>query len=110
MDKAEVKIPPKLTIQIWDNDKFSFDDYLGVCVRETERDSVCVRERYIARELQFPSLPPRSSPRFSRDGSQQHAPPSQVSREVWAAAAVSVPGAGVSVQAEDHAGLVALCG
>ncbi|XP_056156157.1 dysferlin [Lampris incognitus] len=29
MDKAETKIPPKITIQIWDNDKFSFDDYLG---------------------------------------------------------------------------------
>ncbi|XP_064199858.1 dysferlin isoform X7 [Anguilla rostrata] len=31
LDKAESKIPPKITIQIWDNDKFSFDDYLG-CV------------------------------------------------------------------------------
>ncbi|XP_072315466.1 dysferlin isoform X3 [Eucyclogobius newberryi] len=29
LDKAETKIPPKLTVQIWDNDKFSFDDYLG---------------------------------------------------------------------------------
>ncbi|KAM4611912.1 LOW QUALITY PROTEIN: dysferlin [Polymixia lowei] len=29
MDKAETKLPPKLTLQIWDNDKFSFDDYLG---------------------------------------------------------------------------------
>ncbi|XP_072543801.1 dysferlin isoform X3 [Salminus brasiliensis] len=29
LDKAETKLPPKLTIQIWDNDKFSFDDYLG---------------------------------------------------------------------------------
>lgn len=29
LDKAEMKVPPKLTIQIWDNDKFSFDDYLG---------------------------------------------------------------------------------
>ncbi|XP_076027718.1 dysferlin isoform X3 [Genypterus blacodes] len=27
--KAENKLSPKLTIQIWDNDKFSFDDYLG---------------------------------------------------------------------------------
>ncbi|XP_034146168.1 dysferlin isoform X4 [Esox lucius] len=31
LDKNEIKIPPKLTIQIWDNDKFSFDDFLG-CV------------------------------------------------------------------------------
>ncbi|XP_060730490.1 dysferlin isoform X3 [Tachysurus vachellii] len=29
LDKAATKIPPKITIQIWDNDKFSFDDYLG---------------------------------------------------------------------------------
>ncbi|XP_054916789.1 dysferlin isoform X9 [Poeciliopsis prolifica] len=29
IDKTETKLPPKLTIQIWDNDKFSFDDYLG---------------------------------------------------------------------------------
>ncbi|KAG8550730.1 hypothetical protein GDO81_022142 [Engystomops pustulosus] len=28
-DKTESKIPPNLTLQIWDNDKFSFDDYLG---------------------------------------------------------------------------------
>ncbi|XP_028657297.1 dysferlin isoform X3 [Erpetoichthys calabaricus] len=29
LDKAETKISPKLIVQIWDNDKFSFDDYLG---------------------------------------------------------------------------------
>ena len=29
MDKAETKLTPRLTIQVWDNDKFSFDDYLG---------------------------------------------------------------------------------
>ncbi|XP_066574431.1 dysferlin isoform X3 [Amia ocellicauda] len=29
LDKAETKMSPKLVIQIWDNDKFSFDDYLG---------------------------------------------------------------------------------
>ncbi|XP_017292966.1 dysferlin isoform X5 [Kryptolebias marmoratus] len=29
LDKAETKVAPKLTVQIWDNDKFSFDDYLG---------------------------------------------------------------------------------
>uniref|UniRef100_A0A3Q2Z126 Myoferlin n=1 Tax=Hippocampus comes TaxID=109280 RepID=A0A3Q2Z126_HIPCM len=28
LDKTEFRIPPKLTIQIWDNDKFSLDDYL----------------------------------------------------------------------------------
>ncbi|NXM67714.1 DYSF protein, partial [Serilophus lunatus] len=29
LDKTEDKIPPQLIFQIWDNDKFSFDDYLG---------------------------------------------------------------------------------
>ncbi|XP_028979153.2 myoferlin isoform X2 [Esox lucius] len=29
LDKSEFRIPPKLIIQIWDNDKFSLDDYLG---------------------------------------------------------------------------------
>ncbi|KAM9331380.1 dysferlin [Gastrophryne carolinensis] len=29
LDKTENKVPPNLIIQIWDNDKFSFDDYLG---------------------------------------------------------------------------------
>uniref|UniRef100_A0AAY4D2T6 C2 domain-containing protein n=1 Tax=Denticeps clupeoides TaxID=299321 RepID=A0AAY4D2T6_9TELE len=29
LDQTEFRIPPKLTIQIWDNDKFSLDDYLG---------------------------------------------------------------------------------
>uniref|UniRef100_A0A3B4FII8 Dysferlin n=1 Tax=Pundamilia nyererei TaxID=303518 RepID=A0A3B4FII8_9CICH len=34
LDKAETKLAPKLTIQIWDNDKFSFDDYLGHLVMD----------------------------------------------------------------------------
>lgn len=29
LDKTESKVPPHLVLQIWDNDKFSFDDYLG---------------------------------------------------------------------------------
>ncbi|XP_061921542.1 dysferlin isoform X1 [Entelurus aequoreus] len=34
LDKAETKLAPKLTIQVWDNDKFSFDDYLGHLVMD----------------------------------------------------------------------------
>uniref|UniRef100_A0A8C4H5G6 Dysferlin, limb girdle muscular dystrophy 2B (autosomal recessive) n=1 Tax=Dicentrarchus labrax TaxID=13489 RepID=A0A8C4H5G6_DICLA len=34
MDKAETKLAPRLTIQVWDNDKFSFDDYLGHLVMD----------------------------------------------------------------------------
>uniref|UniRef100_Q9NZM1-5 Isoform 5 of Myoferlin n=1 Tax=Homo sapiens TaxID=9606 RepID=Q9NZM1-5 len=29
IDQTEFRIPPRLIIQIWDNDKFSLDDYLG---------------------------------------------------------------------------------
>ncbi|XP_072312686.1 myoferlin-like isoform X1 [Eucyclogobius newberryi] len=29
LDKSEFRIPPKLIVQIWDNDKFSLDDFLG---------------------------------------------------------------------------------
>ncbi|GAA6086331.1 myoferlin isoform X1 [Tachysurus ichikawai] len=29
LDKTEFRVPPQLIIQIWDNDKFSLDDYLG---------------------------------------------------------------------------------
>uniref|UniRef100_A0A8C3LK00 Dysferlin n=1 Tax=Chrysolophus pictus TaxID=9089 RepID=A0A8C3LK00_CHRPC len=32
LDKTENKIAPQLIFQIWDNDKFSFDDYLG-CIQ-----------------------------------------------------------------------------
>ena len=40
LDKSEFRIPPKLIVQIWDNDKFSLDDYLGtyllvVCLQIT---------------------------------------------------------------------------
>lgn len=29
LDKTEFRIPPRLIVQVWDNDKFSLDDYLG---------------------------------------------------------------------------------
>ncbi|KAJ8418235.1 hypothetical protein AAFF_G00139440 [Aldrovandia affinis] len=29
LDKTEFRTPPRLIIQVWDNDKFSLDDYLG---------------------------------------------------------------------------------
>nr|XP_036871621.1 myoferlin [Manis javanica] len=29
IDQTEFRVPPRLIIQIWDNDKFSLDDYLG---------------------------------------------------------------------------------
>jgi len=29
LDETEIKAPPVLVVQIWDNDKFSADDFLG---------------------------------------------------------------------------------
>ncbi|KAM8808575.1 dysferlin [Eudromia elegans] len=37
LDKTENKIPPQLILQIWDNDKFSFDDYLGFIQMDLNR-------------------------------------------------------------------------
>ncbi|XP_049603430.1 dysferlin isoform X7 [Syngnathus scovelli] len=37
LDKSESKLAPRLTIQVWDNDKFSFDDYLGHLVMDLNR-------------------------------------------------------------------------
>lgn len=39
LDKAETTVPSKLTIQIWDNDKFSFDDYLGTNTQRAKKVS-----------------------------------------------------------------------
>lgn len=35
-----MKVPPKLTIQIWDNDKFSFDDYLGTNTQRAKKKTL----------------------------------------------------------------------
>jgi len=36
MDETEIREPPVLMMQIWDNDKFSADDFLGQCCRSVE--------------------------------------------------------------------------
>ncbi|XP_059756689.1 myoferlin isoform X2 [Balaenoptera ricei] len=40
MDQTEFRVPPKLVIQIWDNDKFSLDDYLGVLELDLHRSII----------------------------------------------------------------------
>ncbi|XP_031760541.1 myoferlin isoform X3 [Xenopus tropicalis] len=40
LDKTEFKLPPKLILQIWDNDKFSLDDYLGFVELDLHRTTI----------------------------------------------------------------------
>nr|DBA15117.1 TPA: hypothetical protein GDO54_004372 [Pyxicephalus adspersus] len=40
LDKTELKLPPKLILQIWDNDKFSLDDYLGFVELDLHRTTL----------------------------------------------------------------------
>ncbi|XP_075884185.1 dysferlin isoform X1 [Nelusetta ayraudi] len=37
IDKSVTRVAPKLILQVWDNDKFSFDDYLGHLVMDLNR-------------------------------------------------------------------------
>ncbi|NXL51439.1 DYSF protein, partial [Podilymbus podiceps] len=37
LDETVLKVPPKLLLQVWDNDKFSADDFLGVLELELTR-------------------------------------------------------------------------
>ncbi|XP_049552628.1 myoferlin isoform X2 [Orcinus orca] len=39
-DQTEFRVPPKLIIQIWDNDKFSLDDYLGFLELDLHRSII----------------------------------------------------------------------
>lgn len=51
LDKTESKIPARVVFQIWDNDKFSFDDFLGehcfqsapFCALGAAQPPLCVR-------------------------------------------------------------------
>ncbi|XP_006147704.1 myoferlin isoform X1 [Tupaia chinensis] len=40
IDQTEFRVPPRLIIQIWDNDKFSLDDYLGFLELDLHRTIV----------------------------------------------------------------------
>ncbi|XP_065603663.1 fer-1-like protein 5 [Cyrtonyx montezumae] len=56
LDETVVKLPPKLILQVWDNDKFSADDFLGVLELELT---------HLPRPAQRPqdcTLKPRVSP------------------------------------------------
>ncbi|KAJ8361497.1 hypothetical protein SKAU_G00180220 [Synaphobranchus kaupii] len=37
LDKTEFRTPPRLIVQVWDNDKFSLDDYLGTIELDLHR-------------------------------------------------------------------------
>ncbi|XP_021230390.1 fer-1-like protein 5 [Numida meleagris] len=56
LDETVLKLPPKLILQVWDNDKFSADDFLGVLELEL------TRLPHPARRPQDCALKPRPSP------------------------------------------------
>lgn len=69
-DKAETKLAPRLTLQVWDNDKFSFDDYLGKntwrCVlRLTLTATVCLFLQPVCGQMLLFCLVVKSLHRFS---------------------------------------------
>ncbi|XP_056626816.1 myoferlin isoform X1 [Triplophysa dalaica] len=65
LDKTELRIPPKLNIQIWDNDKFSLDDYLGAIELDLQRliNPAKASEKCSLAMLPDEMSPPKSEPK-----------------------------------------------
>ncbi|XP_068012253.1 LOW QUALITY PROTEIN: fer-1-like protein 5 [Melanerpes formicivorus] len=69
LDETVLKVPPKLILQVWDNDKFSADDFLGVLELELTR---------LPRPAQSPrdcTPEPQGNPRSSWPWQGAKAPP-----------------------------------
>ncbi|XP_054030877.1 fer-1-like protein 5 [Dryobates pubescens] len=69
LDETVLKVPPKLILQVWDNDKFSADDFLGVLELELTR---------LPRPAQSPrdcTPEPQGTPRSSWPWQGARAPP-----------------------------------
>ncbi|XP_063031214.1 fer-1-like protein 5 [Melospiza melodia melodia] len=70
LDETLLKVPPKLILQVWDNDKFKADDLLGILELELTRLPRPARSARLCRaspsELPWFSWPWFSLPRFLR--------------------------------------------
>ncbi|NWW93121.1 MYOF protein, partial [Rhynochetos jubatus] len=61
LDETVLRVPPKLILQVWDNDKFSADDFLGVLELELTRLlRPAQHPQHCAAMLQRPPQPPWS--------------------------------------------------
>ncbi|KAM9516686.1 fer-1-like protein 5 [Guaruba guarouba] len=72
LDETVRKVPPKLILQVWDNDKFSADDFLGVLELELTRlprpalhARTCTLEPPSTPRSRWPWRAPRRAPRVS---------------------------------------------
>ncbi|NXF26605.1 MYOF protein, partial [Rhodinocichla rosea] len=70
LDETLLKVPPKLILQVWDNDKFKADDLLGILELELTRLPRPARSARLCRaspsDLPWFSWPWLSLPRFCR--------------------------------------------
>lgn len=46
LDTTERRLPPRLTIQVWDNDLFNPDDFIGQCMDSTSACMLSLLVRY----------------------------------------------------------------
>nr|XP_060643362.1 fer-1-like protein 5 [Anolis sagrei ordinatus] len=72
LDETMEKVPPKLIIQIWDNDKFSVDDFLGILeLNLTNMPRPAKRPRDCTIKMLMEDAAPSSKP-FLKRKKQQH--------------------------------------
>jgi len=87
LDKTETKVPPVLVVQIWDNDKFSADDFLGNFNSSLLHSSSCTLLRcHVISVCNIAGLStnfPLSSQTWNFRGSKYHCSPIRQCNNEW---------------------------